>query len=361
MTHDKSLDLDFVVSLWMKHPLFRVAGEDVCREFAIKYPAAFAEKNEILKQAGDDPSGLIIILDGTCRLYHSTRDGRQATVKLLKSPNTAGTLEEIHNIASLINISVVERSIIARFPTSDYLNYLATCNAACLEQVKHIAAAFLVAARNERRTFETLSSRVANLLLSYAQYFGIEESGKIRIDFPLTQKVIAEGVGTVIRSVVRLMSQWQEQSIIEKNNDQVFLVDCEYLESLAELGKGGICYHMGMPLSHLGGEEHDEIASIEVIKGRGSMKGRKEYIERELLIGRAPPSMFLVADEHICSLHCRIFRGRTGGKYWIEDLDSVNGTLLNDKLIYRALLRSGDQIKLGNTLIEFKIDSNASA
>ena len=40
---------------------------------------------------------------------------------------------------------------------------------------------------------------------------------------------------------------------------------------------------------------------------------------------------------------------------YVEDLDSTNGTFLNDKLVFnKCILKTGDVIKLGDTIISYK-------
>jgi len=40
--------------------------------------------------------------------------------------------------------------------------------------------------------------------------------------------------------------------------------------------------------------------------------------------------------------------------FYLFDLASTNGTWVNDQRIYRLLLRDGDRIRLGSTILVFK-------
>jgi pSer/pThr/pTyr-binding forkhead associated (FHA) protein len=100
-------------------------------------------------------------------------------------------------------------------------------------------------------------------------------------------------------------------------------------------------------------------------KGRGSPhqltvvspedeKGRAFVLADELTIGRSPRcSVPLAADGFVSQVHARLFR--RGDEYWVEDLGSTNGTLMNGrKLAGAAPLRKGDLIQVGQTVLELR-------
>jgi hypothetical protein len=71
-------------------------------------------------------------------------------------------------------------------------------------------------------------------------------------------------------------------------------------------------------------------------------------------IGRAQGNDIVLDDRAISSQHCRIRPGAQG--YEIVDLKSTNGTYVNERRIARHRLRAGDVIKLGETLVQFRMD-----
>ena len=70
----------------------------------------------------------------------------------------------------------------------------------------------------------------------------------------------------------------------------------------------------------------------------------------EMIIGRGATATERIDDEGLSREHVRIFR--RGGGYWIEDLQSTNGTFINGVPIpYAAPLNNADRVQLGRTLI----------
>jgi hypothetical protein len=77
-------------------------------------------------------------------------------------------------------------------------------------------------------------------------------------------------------------------------------------------------------------------------------------------IGRSPSIEVSLADETVSAVHARIWRKED--RWWLEDLDSRNGTLLNQIPVQRrTILCTGDRIRLGRILLEFRSEDSSSA
>ena len=83
-------------------------------------------------------------------------------------------------------------------------------------------------------------------------------------------------------------------------------------------------------------------------------KGQAFPLAEEISIGRAPGcAVALPTDTFVSQVHARVFR--RGDEYWVEDLGSTNGTLVNGrKLTGPAPLRKGDRLQLGRTVLELR-------
>jgi pSer/pThr/pTyr-binding forkhead associated (FHA) protein len=54
-------------------------------------------------------------------------------------------------------------------------------------------------------------------------------------------------------------------------------------------------------------------------------------------------------------MHARVFR--RGDEYWLEDLGSTNGTLVNGRKVDRAVpvpVRRGDRVQVGRSVLELQ-------
>src|ERR1700742_377322 len=63
-------------------------------------------------------------------------------------------------------------------------------------------------------------------------------------------------------------------------------------------------------------------------------------------VGRAVRSDFILDAALVSRVHCRLVAS-DAGELEVEDLDSTNGTFVNDQRVQRATLSSGDRLRIG--------------
>jgi len=86
----------------------------------------------------------------------------------------------------------------------------------------------------------------------------------------------------------------------------------------------------------------------------GEKNGEAYPIEdRVLFIGRDASNTIILPDPQISRKHAYICP--EGSQYIIEDMGSVNGTLVNNRSVRRQVLNPGDLITVGSTVLEFAL------
>ncbi len=72
-------------------------------------------------------------------------------------------------------------------------------------------------------------------------------------------------------------------------------------------------------------------------------------------VGRARANDIVLDDVAVSSQHCRV--RPEGDRFVVHDLDSTNGTCVNDRRIRRHALAEGDVIQIGETRLEFRMET----
>jgi pSer/pThr/pTyr-binding forkhead associated (FHA) protein len=87
----------------------------------------------------------------------------------------------------------------------------------------------------------------------------------------------------------------------------------------------------------------------------GPQQGLRYHLARpEVRIGRRKDMDLILSDTTVSAEHARVFFQEGG--LWIEDLKSMNGTLVNDRRIRRSLLQANDRITLGKYELEVQME-----
>lgn len=82
------------------------------------------------------------------------------------------------------------------------------------------------------------------------------------------------------------------------------------------------------------------------------LAGSTYHVGNQITIGRAPTNGIVLDDTYVSTVHARIWL--TNGNYFIEDLASRNGSMLNGQsIVATTALVPGDRLQLGATAMEF--------
>ena len=86
----------------------------------------------------------------------------------------------------------------------------------------------------------------------------------------------------------------------------------------------------------------------------GPLTGTKITLsDQPILIGRADDSTLVLTDDFASSRHARLTN--RGGKWYVEDLGSTNGTYLDQQRVQGPLLLGpGQPIRIGQTALELR-------
>jgi hypothetical protein len=90
-------------------------------------------------------------------------------------------------------------------------------------------------------------------------------------------------------------------------------------------------------------------------RGGGLSSGERFDLFGGLSIGRSADADVHIEDRYASGLHARIYM--RGGRYYVEDMNSTNGTTLNDaSLSGEAELVAGDVLRIGDTEFRFELE-----
>ena len=91
------------------------------------------------------------------------------------------------------------------------------------------------------------------------------------------------------------------------------------------------------------------------IKTEQGQESKRQFSQPQLMIGRDTKCDVSIMDEALSAHHARLTHHH--GQWWLEDLNSTNGTFLNrEKLTTAAVVITGDHFKCGNTVFSIQVE-----
>ncbi len=92
----------------------------------------------------------------------------------------------------------------------------------------------------------------------------------------------------------------------------------------------------------------------------GPLLARRWTLEKdEVTVGRSEDADIRFDDDAVSRIHARFVVGE--GRVRLVDLDSTNGTLVNEKAIHECELRDGDLVQIGETIFKFLSGANVES
>ena len=95
-------------------------------------------------------------------------------------------------------------------------------------------------------------------------------------------------------------------------------------------------------------------AFLVVEQGGGLNQGEHFDLFGGVSLGRSADADIRLDDRYASGIHARVFN--RSGAYFVEDMNSTNGTLLNSRELHgEAELNPGDMIRIGDTELRFEV------
>lgn len=91
----------------------------------------------------------------------------------------------------------------------------------------------------------------------------------------------------------------------------------------------------------------DQVQVLRFVAGK--YEGQQFPLDgKSFIAGRSTEVDLVLADDAVSRKHLRFYPAR--GCYWVRDLGSRNGTLVNGTKVLHAMLRTGDRLAIGSSL-----------
>jgi hypothetical protein len=104
-----------------------------------------------------------------------------------------------------------------------------------------------------------------------------------------------------------------------------------------------------------GGRSAATDAWLVAVRGGGLDPGERFDLFGGISIGRSPDADVRIEDRFASGIHARAYS--RGANYYVEDLNSTNGTFLNGaRLEGEAQLSDLDELRIGDTELRFELD-----
>jgi CRP-like cAMP-binding protein len=192
------------------------------------------KRGDILYQEGNRICGFFCINSGIIKVFKTGFDGKKQIIRFAKKGDIIAYRSVLSNELACTSAKVIEDCQVCFIPSEILISFIKTNPAYALELLK-LACHEL----GEANSFitdiaqKTVKERLAEVLLFLVNDFGNDDQQFLNIS--LTREELANIVGTATESVIRLLSEFKSDKLVELNGRKIRILNSKGLEKISNV------------------------------------------------------------------------------------------------------------------------------
>lgn len=194
------------------------------------------KKGEIIFREGALPDGIFYILDGKIKKYKVDNDGKEQIIYVANSGELIGYHAILAEDRYPDFAATLEESSIAFIPKLDFLNTLAQSEVLSKLLLKTLSHEFAVLA-NSITMFaqKSVRERLALQLIVLREKYKINFQAGQPVEINMSRDDLASLVGTARENVVRMLTEFKTEKIVETKGRKIMVLDVSKLIAIANV------------------------------------------------------------------------------------------------------------------------------
>ena len=185
---------------------------------------------------GNPPFGLYCINSGKIKVTKMGSDGKESIVRIAGPGDVLGHRSLFSNENYSATATVIEDSAICFLDKKYIYKALQDEPSIALNLIQKLSKEMGQAeAKSAAMSQKNVRERLAELLLTLYKSYGVKEGSRKKLDIKLTREEMASMVGTANETIIRFISEFKEEGLIEQEGKVIYILDEEKLIEFANL------------------------------------------------------------------------------------------------------------------------------
>lgn len=208
-----------------------VASKEALDELATNSNVDEFKKKHVIYKDGNHPYYLYYIISGKVKTYKTHEDGKDLVIGLYKTGDFLGYVPLLENSRYTETAEAMEDCEIAMIPKKEF-EELINCNHEVAKKFISLLSKNIAEKEDQLLgiAYNTLRKKVAGALLSLLRKYHIDRNDTFTIN--ITRDELASIAGTATESLIRTLSDFKSERLIEINEGKIAIPDSKRLENL---------------------------------------------------------------------------------------------------------------------------------
>ena len=192
------------------------------------------KRGDVLYQEGNRISGFYCINSGIIKVFKTGFDGKEQIIRFAKKGDIIAYRSVLSNELACTSAKVIEDCQVCFIPSEILISFIKSNSTFALDLIR-LACHEL----GEANSFitdiaqKTVRERLAEVLLLLVNDFGVDKDKFLNIS--LTREELANIVGTATESVIRLLSEFKTDRLVELNGRKIKILNSRGLEKISNV------------------------------------------------------------------------------------------------------------------------------
>lgn len=207
-----------------------VKNTGLVQELSEKYEVENYDKKQLLYQEGRRPRFLFYLIKGKVKCYKAHEDGKEYITNLYNDGDFIGYSALIEDGNYNESASILEDAEVMQIPKDDFLQMVYS-DISIASKFIHIITQN-VKEKEERLlnlAYSSLRKRVAKALVNIVEKFNLKEQMN---PIEISREDIAQYVGTATESLIRTLSDFKAEKLIDIKSGKIIVNNVEKLKNL---------------------------------------------------------------------------------------------------------------------------------
>lgn len=191
-------------------------------------------KGEIIFREAAYPAGIFYIIEGKVKKYKVDKEGKEHIIYVANQGELIGYHAILSEDRYPDSASALEKSTIAFIPKEDFLNTVQQSAVLSKRLLKTLSHEFAVLA-NSLSVFaqKSVRERLALQLIVLREKYKVNFKPGMPVEINISRDDLANIVGTVRESAVRILTEFKEAGIVETKGRKIIVHDVNQLIKIA--------------------------------------------------------------------------------------------------------------------------------
>ena len=216
------------------HPLFRHLRTDELKDLQQEAIAEQFKRGFDIYEERHRIKGIYFIQKGIIKIYKTGTDGKEQIIRFAKSGDIIGFRSVLSNELACTSAKVIEDSLTCYISGETFINLIRT-NGDFSVQMLQLTCRELGEANAYITDIaqKSVRERLAEILIQLETEFGLDDDHVLKIS--LTREELANIIGTATESVIRLLSEFKHDKLLELNSRKIKILNHPQLVKISNV------------------------------------------------------------------------------------------------------------------------------